>query len=158
MSSADAAQCPRDGSALILCSLSGCSYWWCPDCHGLLLEPEQLLQLRERAAARLPPPHSEPRLHLANARGDSVRCVCAGAPAMSPARHAEVVIDVCCNCGRTWLDGGEIHQLLQPALFTATVASSDQLSAGSATADLALEGLLEVASAVLELVGSAIDL
>jgi Zn-finger nucleic acid-binding protein len=156
MSSADAATCPRDGSALVLCSLSGCGYWWCADCHGLLLEPEQLAQLRARALARLPPPWSERHLRAEEIRAAATRCACPGAPVMAAVSNADLVIDVCRTCGRTWLDGGEIHQLLQPALFTDALAAGQRVSSapGSST-DFALDALVELGAAVLELVASA---
>jgi Zn-finger nucleic acid-binding protein len=155
MSSADSATCPRDGSALLLCSLAGCGYWWCADCHGLLLEPEQLELLRARALARLPPPRSERRPRSTEIRAAATRCVCAGAAVMTAVSNADLVIDVCRACGRTWLDGGEIHQLLQPALFTSALAPSQASTAPGSSSDFALDPLLELASAVLELIGTA---
>jgi Zn-finger nucleic acid-binding protein len=156
MSSAESAICPRDGSALVFCSLSGCGYWWCADCHGLLLEPEQLSQLRARALARLPPPWSQPRLRSADVLEATARCACPGTPVMAEVRNAELVVDVCRSCGRTWLDGGEIHQLLQPALFTATLTANGRVSsAPGSPADTALDALLELGSAVVEVLASA---
>ena len=148
--------CPRDGSGLILCSLTGCSYWWCDHCDGLLLEPDQLSQLRTRALARLPPPHSQQRLDPSSIRESTARCVCQGAPLMVSVREAQIVSDICRGCGRTWLDGGDIHQLLQPALFTGLSSASTQANAASSPgSDSACDALLELALSVVEVVASA---
>ena len=71
-------------------------------------------------------------------------------------REAQIVSDICRSCGRTWLDGGEIHQLLQPALFTAlSVASTQTNGAPGPGRDSAIEALIELALSVLEVVASA---
>jgi Zn-finger nucleic acid-binding protein len=103
-------RCPRDGSGLSSRELDGIAYLFCDRCHGLLLHPAAIEQLKARSLGGQRPPRSTNR-GIAIHEG-TVRCPCG--PLMTNVAKGAVVLDVCRECGAIWLDGGEVADFLRP--------------------------------------------
>jgi Zn-finger nucleic acid-binding protein len=137
----------------------------CGTCHGLWVPMSQLTpRLPNRASARL--------FHASGGRDTLLRCPVDGM-AMREFEIDGVHIDRCSTCRGLWFDAGELATVLEATGYAAprkqTEADDWRESAGQATeiavegaadlafnADVIVDGLGDVVSAIAEFIGGAV--
>ena len=84
----------------------------CPECKGLWLEQSALLHLKESTGELWRIAHLAVTAEIEPAH-NSARCVCEHRPLMDTVERGGVRIDACPVCNGIWLDGGELHAIIQ---------------------------------------------
>jgi Zn-finger nucleic acid-binding protein len=107
------ARCPRDGAMLLPRMLDELEYLGCEGCGGLWIPPEQLQAMALRVCGGAPAPRSRGRIEPGRIVEGTARCVCARGALMLHVDAMRITLDRCRECGGVWLDGGEIHRVIQ---------------------------------------------
>jgi Zn-finger nucleic acid-binding protein len=119
--------CPRDASPLEIRRWGESDYGFCPTCHGIRIEGDQLAEMIRRADE---PPLSYPS-NLSEGTEiveGTVLCSCPGQPVMDGLVHGDLSLDVCRACGAMWFDAGEIQCYLAEKRRQAPVSLGDSRS------------------------------
>lgn len=172
-------KCPIDAKNLSLAHSDRLDVMSCADCGGTWLPATSAGTLISRLAAATPQQQKFFDMVRLEGRSSKHACLECGTT-MRTVAHRKVEIDVCQDCGGIWFDGGELQRFRQspafskPAKVAGVVAGATALAAagavgavGAAAAtsaqapaqastlaslagDVVVEGVLEVAGAILE--------